>query len=153
MFYAEWTDQWAAKKLEGVRDESGYLSRWFGGGAESTAGKYSKLKGEAVEVQTYAVPPRTWPMTPACSRPPCPSASDSTAPPGSPGRSRTTHCPSTSEAALHPSGDARIAATHTLANVCRLLAHPELPSQRGIRGARCHAGGVEQVAGAGGCGA
>lgn len=56
MFYAEWTDQWAAKKLEGVRDESGYLSRWFGGGAESTAGKYSKLKGEAVEVQTYAVP-------------------------------------------------------------------------------------------------
>ena len=56
MFYAEWTDQWAAKKLEGVRDESGYLSRWFGGGVESTAGKYSKLKGEAVEVQTYAVP-------------------------------------------------------------------------------------------------
>jgi len=69
MFYEEWTDQWAAKKLEGVRDESGYLSRWFGGGEESTAdavegavrapvkaGKWSKLKGEAVEVQTYAVP-------------------------------------------------------------------------------------------------
>jgi hypothetical protein len=56
MFYEEWTDQWAAKKLEGVRDESGYLSRWFGGGEESSAGKYSKLKGQAVEVQTYAVP-------------------------------------------------------------------------------------------------
>ena len=27
MFYEEWTDQWAAKRFERVRDESGYLSR------------------------------------------------------------------------------------------------------------------------------
>ena len=85
MFYEEWTDEWAAKRLQGVRDESGYLSRsgadsppqpqrqtlaralqpcvspsvappygrWFG--AESAAGKWSKLKGEAVEVQTYSM--------------------------------------------------------------------------------------------------